>query len=62
MRHLKIGVNNYDKKNIVIPIFLLIVVFIVSLGCGSSNEGTLIPPSTQEDQQTEVEEQEQLRL
>jgi hypothetical protein len=50
------------KKNIVIPIFLLIVVFIVSLGCGSSNEGTLITPSTQEDQQTEVEEQEQLRL
>ena len=48
------------KKNIAVPIFLLIVLFIVSLACGGSNEGTLITPPAQEEQQTEVEEPEQV--
>ena len=47
------------KKNIVIPISLLIILFVVSHACGSSNEGTVITPPAQEDQQTEVEEAEQ---
>ena len=47
------------KKTFVIPIFLLIVLFIVSLACGSSNEGTVITPAAQVEEQTEVEEAEE---
>ena len=41
------------KKSLIIPIFLLALLLIVSLACGTSNEGTIITPGAQEAEQAE---------